>query len=99
MHKKEQERTIYKRNKYYGIVCRQYYNISITPCFRRFEFAQQKRLERSNTFLSSFDTFLWEPVTKLAFPPWHAIGWFNTMTTGKRRQAANCVQSHLNQAR
>jgi hypothetical protein len=30
------------------------------------------------------------------FSPWRAIGWFNTMTTGKRRQAANCVQSHLN---
>ena len=30
------------------------------------------------------------------FPSWRAIGWFNTMMTGKRRQAANCVQSHLN---
>ena len=27
------------------------------------------------------------------FSPWRAIGWFNTMPTGKRRQAANCVQS------
>ena len=33
------------------------------------------------------------------FSPWRAIGWINTMTTGKRRQAANCVQSRLNYAR
>ena len=30
------------------------------------------------------------------FSPWRAIGWFNTMTTGKQRQAANRVQSQLN---
>ena len=27
------------------------------------------------------------------FSPWRAIGWFNTMATGKRQQTANCVQS------
>ena len=30
------------------------------------------------------------------FSPWRDIGWFNTMTTGKQRQAANRVQSNLN---
>jgi hypothetical protein len=30
------------------------------------------------------------------FSPWRAIGCFNTMTTGKRRQAANRVQSQMN---
>ena len=46
--------------------------------------------EKSHTFLSSFDTFFaGEPIiTKLAFP--------HTMTTGKRLQAANCVQSQFN---
>ncbi|CAL8271175.1 unnamed protein product [Boreogadus saida] len=39
------------------------------PFCRRFEFALQKGLEKSNTFLSSFDKFLREPITKLAFPP------------------------------
>ena len=58
---------------------------------RRFEFALQKGLEGGDTFLSTFDTFLREPITKLAFPPWRGIGWFNIMTTGKRRQAANCA--------
>ena len=37
------------------------------------DFALQKGLEKSNTFLSSFDTFLREPITKLAFPPWHVL--------------------------
>ena len=36
---------------------------------RRFDFTLQKGLEKSNTFLSASDTFLREPVTKLAFPP------------------------------
>ena len=36
---------------------------------------------------------------KAGVSPWRAIGWFNTMTTGKRRQAANRVQSQLNSAR
>ena len=31
--------------------------------------ALQQGLERSNTFLSSFDVYLQEPITKLAFPP------------------------------
>ena len=31
--------------------------------------------------------------SQAGFSPWHAISWFNTMTTGKRRQAANHVQS------
>ena len=35
----------------------------------RFEFSLQKVLEKSNTFLSRFDTFLREPITKLARPP------------------------------
>ena len=39
--------------------------------------ALQEGLERSNTFLSSFDVYLQEPITKLAV---------------KRRQAPNCVQ-------
>ena len=43
-----------------------------------------------NTFLPASDPLLREPITELAFPPWRAIGWFNTRTTGKRRQAANC---------
>ena len=33
------------------------------------ESARQKGLENSNTLLSSFDTFLREPITKLASPP------------------------------
>ena len=28
-----------------------------------------KGLENRNTFLSASDKFLWEPITKLAFPP------------------------------
>ena len=35
---------------------------------------------------------------RAGFSPWRAIGWFNTMPTGKRRQAANCVQNRLNRA-
>ena len=31
--------------------------------------ALQKGLEKSNTFLSASDTFLWDQITKLAFPP------------------------------
>ena len=30
--------------------------------------ALQKGLKKGNTFLSASDTFLWEPITKLAFP-------------------------------
>jgi hypothetical protein len=39
-----------------------------SPFCRRLEFALQKGLEKSNAFLSASDTFLQEPVTKLAFP-------------------------------
>jgi hypothetical protein len=39
------------------------------PICRRFEFALQKGLEKSHTFLSSFDAFLREPITKLPYPP------------------------------
>ena len=39
-----------------------------SPFCRRFEFALKKGLEMSNTFLSASDTFLREPITKLAFP-------------------------------
>ena len=42
---------------------------SITRLGNQFEFTMHKGLEKSNTFLSSFDTFLREPITKLAFPP------------------------------
>ena len=38
------------------------------PFCRRFEFALQKGLERTNTFLSASDMLLREPITKLAFP-------------------------------
>jgi hypothetical protein len=40
------------------------------PSRRRFDFTLlQKGLEKSNTFLSASDTFLWEQITKLASPP------------------------------
>ena len=46
-----------------------------SPFFRGFESALQQGLERSDTFLSaSDDTLSQEPITKLAFPPWRAIG-------------------------
>ena len=61
-----------------------------------FKFALQKGLEKSNTFVSASDTFFAGASHRTGFSPWHAIGWFNTITTGKRRQAANCVQSQLN---
>ena len=60
-----------------------------SPICRWFEFTLYKALEWRNTFISASHTLWREPITKLAFPPWHAVGWFNTMTTGKRRQAAN----------
>ena len=40
-----------------------------SPFCRRLEFALQEGLEKSSTFLSASDTFLREPITKLAFPP------------------------------
>jgi hypothetical protein len=39
------------------------------PFCRRFEFALQQGLERSNTFHSATDTLLREPITKLVSPP------------------------------
>ena len=39
--------------------------------------------------LSASDTFLSGANHQAGFSPWHAIGWCNTMTTGKRRQVAN----------
>ena len=39
------------------------------------------------------DTLSREPIIKLAFPLWRAIGWCNTMTTETRRQAAGCVHT------
>ena len=44
--------------------------VTPSPFCRRFEFALQKGLEKSNTFLSASDTFLRELITKLAFPPY-----------------------------
>ena len=66
------------------------------PFRRPYQFTLPQGLERSNTFLLVF------PIPLLAnhqagfSPSWRAIGWFNTMMTGKRRQAANYVQSHFN---
>ena len=39
------------------------------PFCRRFEFALQKGLKKSDTFISTSDTFFWESITKLASPP------------------------------
>ena len=35
-------------------------------------------------------------IHQTGFSPWQAIGWYNTMTTGKRQQVANCLQSQFN---
>ena len=40
-----------------------------SPFCRRIEFALQKGLEKSNTLLPAYDTFLRGPITKLASPP------------------------------
>ena len=54
-----------------------------------------KGLEKSNTFFFCFRDVFAGANHQVAFPPWRAIGWFNTMTTGKRGQAANRIQSQL----
>ena len=50
--------------------------------------ALQKGLEKSNTFVCFRYVFVGAN-HQAGFSPWRAIGWFNTMTTGKRQQAAN----------
>ena len=40
-----------------------------SPFCRRIEFTLQKGLEKSNTLLPAYDTFLRGPITKLASPP------------------------------
>ena len=65
---------------------------------RGFEFALQQVLGRRIRFFLLPIRFYGSQSPSWLFPLL-AIGWFNTMTTGKRWQAADCVQSHLNSAR
>ena len=63
-----------------------------SPFCRPFEFALQKGLEKSNTFLSASDMLFRKPITRLAYPP-SALLVGLTLTPAKRRQEANCVES------
>ncbi|CAL8398960.1 unnamed protein product [Arctogadus glacialis] len=49
-----------------------------------------KGLEKSNTFLSASDTFLWEPITMLAFPLGALLA---GLTTGKRGSSQSRTES------
>ena len=67
-----------------------------SPFCRRFEFALRSGEEQ---YISFCFWYVFAGANRQAgFSLWCPIGWFNTMTTGKWRQAVNWVQSQLSSA-